>query len=94
MALGCIPDCKKGSGAFGARVQAFTGLSPWNAKVPPTERAGSEGSYECCLRQRCREAAPFLYLRREPPLHPLNPPAKGRQNPLNPLNPHAQRACP
>ena len=32
-------------------------------------------------------AAPFLYLRREPPPHPLNPPAKGRQNLLNPLNP-------
>ena len=31
-------------------------------------------------------AAPFLYLRREPPPHPLNPPAKGRQNLLNPLN--------
>ena len=28
------------------------GLRPWASKVPPTERAGSEGSALCCLRQR------------------------------------------
>ena len=26
--------------------------SPWAAPVLPTERAGSKGSYKCCLRQR------------------------------------------
>ena len=39
---GCIPDKEKGVGAFGAQVQAFIGLPPWNVEVPPTERAGSE----------------------------------------------------
>ena len=39
-------------------------------------------------------AAPFLYLRREPPPHPLNPPAKGRQNPLNSQNPGTKGAEP
>ena len=43
---------QEGSGACGARVQAAFGLVPWAARVPPTERAGSEGSVLCCLRQR------------------------------------------
>ena len=38
-----------GSGAFGARVQADIGLTPWTAPVPPTERAGSKGViYAAC----------------------------------------------
>gem|GEM_PF-6363751 len=45
---------QEGSGAFGARVQAFTGLPPWNARVRPAERAGSKGSYKCGL-----SATPF-----------------------------------
>ena len=40
---------QEGSGACGARVQAAFGLVPWAARVPPTERAGSEGSVLCCL---------------------------------------------
>jgi hypothetical protein len=43
---------QEGSGAFGARVQAAMGLTPLAAPVPPAERAGSEGSVLCCLRQR------------------------------------------
>ena len=43
---------QEGSGAFGAQVQAIIGLTLLMAPVPPTERAGSEGSYECCLRQQ------------------------------------------
>ena len=41
--LWCIPESKRIQAPFGAQVQAFTGLPPWNAPVPPTERAGSEG---------------------------------------------------
>ena len=47
--------CPKGKGVqvpCGAQVRAAIGLAPWAAQVPPTERAGSKGSYECCLRQR------------------------------------------
>ena len=32
-----------GSGAWGARVQAVIGLTPWAPPVSPAERAGSEG---------------------------------------------------
>ena len=44
--------CPKGKGVqapCGARVRAAIGLAPWAAQVPPTERAGSKGSYKCCL---------------------------------------------
>jgi len=50
--IGCIPEMRKGSGAFGARVQAAIGLQPWAAPVQPTERAGSEGSVVSLTRQR------------------------------------------
>ena len=33
---------QEGSGAFSTRVQAAIGLTPLAARVPPTERAGSE----------------------------------------------------
>ena len=50
--LPVFPKVKKLQAPYGARVQAAIGLAPWAAQVPPTERAGSEGSYKCCLRQR------------------------------------------
>ena len=75
---------QKGSGAFGARVQAAIGLTPLAAPVPPTERAGSEGSFICRRRQAAIYSSPEG--RYHNPLNPLNL--------LNPLNPHAQRACP
>ena len=64
MGLTGIPESKGVQAPYGARVQAAFGLAPWAAQVPPTERAGSEGSYKCCLRQRlrwapCRQQAPF-----------------------------------
>ena len=45
----CIPGCKGVQAPCGARVRAAIGLAPWAAQVPPTERAGSEGSYKCGL---------------------------------------------
>ena len=45
---------QEGSGAFGARVQALIGLTPGATPVPPTEWAGSEGSYVVSLRWRGR----------------------------------------
>ena len=64
----CIPGRKGVQAPCGAQVRAAIGLAPWAAQVPPTERAGSEGSYieslrwrggrpagasiKCCLRQR------------------------------------------
>ena len=43
---------QEGSGALRRPGSSRHRASPWAAPVPPTERAGSEGSYECCLRQR------------------------------------------
>ena len=76
--------CPKGKGVqapCGARVRAAIGLAPWAAQVPPTERAGSEGSYieslrwrggrpagasiKCCLRQH----PPFGGWRHHLPAH-------------------------
>ena len=49
MGLTGIPESKGVQAPYGARVQAAFGLAPWAAQVPPTERAGSEGSmYAAC----------------------------------------------
>ena len=45
----CIPGRKRVQAPCGARVRAAIGLAPWAAQVPPTERAGSKGSYKCGL---------------------------------------------
>ena len=60
----CIPGRKRVQAPCGARVRAAIGLAPWAAQVPPTERAGSKGSYVCCLRQH-----PLWWL--APPPFPL-----------------------
>ena len=77
----CIPGRKRVQAPCGARVRTAIGLAPWAAQVPPTERAGSEGSYieslrwrggrpagasiKCCLQQR-----PLWWLA-PPPSRPL-----------------------
>ena len=67
---------QEGSGAFGARVQAAIGLAPWAARVPPTERAGSEGSYIESLRWRGGRpaGASIIAACRQRPLWWLAPP--------------------
>ena len=85
---------QEGSGAFGARVQAAMGLTPLAAPVPPTERAGSEGSVVCRRRR--------LYTHRSagaipPPFEPFEPsepsePSRPKGVSMNPLNPGREAA--
>ena len=42
-ALYCISDCKGVQVPSAPRFKPPSGLRPWASKVPPTERAGSEG---------------------------------------------------
>ena len=52
-AIPLFPKARKVQAPYGAQVQAAIGLTPLAAPVPPTERAGSKGSFICrCLGQR------------------------------------------
>ena len=86
----CIPEHKRVQAPSAPGFKASPGLGPWSPPVPPTERAGSEGSYKAhSMEAGCAPPRHFYNAPAGRHYHPLNPPAESGQNPMNLLNPHA-----
>ena len=89
----CIPEHKGVQAPSAPGFKASPGLGPWRPPVPPTELAGSEGSYKAhSMEAGCAPPRHFYNAPAGRHYHLLNPPAESGQNPLNLLNPGREAA--